>query len=75
MDKLIEAWAIRHTTEEVKFVLQVSDLSTSVLRTCEDLLEYDSQLTYGDGLIQFGIVIGGSCAGLVLLRAAIGYLS
>jgi len=33
-----------------------------------------NNLTYGDGLIQFGIVVGGSCAGFSLIGAAIGYL-
>jgi hypothetical protein len=33
-----------------------------------------NNLTYGDGFMQFGIVIGGACAGFALLGAAIGYL-
>jgi hypothetical protein len=31
-------------------------------------------LTYGDGIVQFGLVLGCSCAGIALLGTAIAYL-
>ena len=33
-----------------------------------------NHITFGDGIIQFGVALAGSCAGIALLGAAIAYL-
>ncbi|MBI2328157.1 MAG: CoA transferase, partial [Chloroflexi bacterium] len=45
-DRLVEAWAINHSAEEVMTMLQAAGVAAGVVQTGEDLLEHDPQLKH-----------------------------
>jgi len=46
LDKLVEAWTINYSSEDVMNIMQAVRVAAGVLETGEDLLEYDPQLKY-----------------------------
>ncbi len=46
LDRIVEAWTINHSAEEVMSLMQASGVAAGVLETGEDLLEHDPQLKH-----------------------------
>ncbi|MBI2329706.1 MAG: CoA transferase [Chloroflexi bacterium] len=46
LERLVEAWTINHSAEEVMTMLQAAGVAAGVVETGEDLLEHDPQLKH-----------------------------
>jgi benzylsuccinate CoA-transferase BbsF subunit len=46
MDRLVEAWTVNHSPEEIMTILQANGVPAGVVQTGEDLLEHDPQLKH-----------------------------
>lgn len=46
LDRLVQAWTISHTAEEVMELMQAVAVAAGVLKTTEDLVEHDPQLKH-----------------------------
>ncbi|MBI3931108.1 MAG: CoA transferase, partial [Chloroflexi bacterium] len=46
LDRLVEAWTINHSAEEVMTIMQAAGVAAGVVQTGEDLLEHDPQLKH-----------------------------
>ena len=46
LDRLVEAWTIDYSAEEVMSVMQATEVGAGVVQTGEDLLEHDPQLKH-----------------------------
>jgi len=46
LDRLVEAWTVNHSAEEVMSLMQTAGVAAGVVETSEDLLEHDPQLKY-----------------------------
>lgn len=46
LNRLVDAWTLGHIAEEVMELMQAAGVAAGVLKTVEDLIEYDPQLAY-----------------------------
>jgi crotonobetainyl-CoA:carnitine CoA-transferase CaiB-like acyl-CoA transferase len=46
LDRLVGAWTLNHTAEEVMTMMQAAGVAAGVLETGEDMMEYDPQLKH-----------------------------